>query len=55
LSFLPYKFIIVSVLQQTEDGKTIAEAETEPVTIFGIDGLLAWAQDFERKLEDLQP
>jgi len=50
-----YKFMILPVLQDVDDdGKVTAEAQPEqPDTVFGIDGLLVYAHDFEERLATL--
>jgi len=51
-NYRPYKFVIVPVLQEVdEDDRVIRElAQQEPTTVFGIDGLHAFANSFEFEL-----
>src|SRR5215471_13405274 len=48
----PYKFLVVSVVQQVdEDGTVLAEASTEePDVCFGVAGLISYAESFEQIL-----
>jgi len=48
----PYKFLIVSVVQQVdEEGTVLAEASTEePDVCFGIRGLINYAENFDQIL-----
>jgi hypothetical protein len=50
--FRPYKFLVVSVLQEVDDeGKVVREAVSEqPTVVFGIDGLQRYAETFELEL-----
>lgn len=49
-----YKFLIMPVLQDVDDdGKVTGEAQPEqPDTVFGIDGLLGYAHQFEQVLTE---
>lgn len=52
MSFRPYKFLIIPVIQEVdEDGNVIQEMSPEqPHTVFGIDGLRSFAETYELDL-----
>lgn len=57
MSLRPYKFQIVAVCQQVEDDGVVGEQvvggpDGQPVTVFGVDGLHAFADSFEQKLKE---
>jgi hypothetical protein len=52
----PYKFQIVAVCQRVEDGAVVGEElvtgkDGQPVAVFGVDGLRAFADSFEDQLK----
>jgi hypothetical protein len=52
MSFRPYKFLVVPVVQEVDDdGNVLREITTEtPVAVFGVDGLQRFAETFELDL-----
>jgi hypothetical protein len=52
MSYRPYKFMIVSVVQEVDDEGTVVQELTQenPVSVFGIDGLHRFADSFELDL-----
>jgi len=52
MSYRPYKFLVMPVVQEiAEDGTVIQEAQPEqPLTVFGVEGLIEFAQGFEETL-----
>jgi hypothetical protein len=52
MSYRPYKFVIMPVIQEVdEDGNVIQEMSPEqPQIVFGIDGLRRFAETFELDL-----
>lgn len=46
----PYKFIVQAVVQEIEDDIVKGEKVSEPVIVFGVDGLEEWAKNFPEKL-----
>lgn len=52
LTFRPYKFLIIAVIQEVdEDGNVVRELNAEnPTTVFGVDGLVRYAETFELDL-----
>jgi len=57
VSYRPYKFLIVPVIQEVdEDGNVIQEMSPEqPQTVFGLDGLQRYAETFELDLAARMP
>jgi len=53
MAYKPYKFLIVSVVQEVDDdGKVLNELVQEnPTSVFGIDGLHEYAERFELELQ----
>ena len=51
LSLRPYKFLIVAVVQKVENGEVVRELVAEtPTSVFGVEGLRRFADEFERDL-----
>lgn len=52
MSYRPYKFLIVPVIQEVdEDGTVVQEMSPEqPQTVFGVEGLRVFADTFELDL-----
>ena len=57
MDYRPYKFLIVPVIQEVdEDGNVTQEMSPEqPQTVFGVDGLRAFAETFELDLAARTP
>jgi hypothetical protein len=54
----PYKFQIVAVCQQVEDGQVVGEQivagpDGQPLVVYGLDGLREFADTFQAKLADV--
>lgn len=56
-NYRPYKFLVVSVIQEVDDeGQVVQELTTEkPTAVFGLRGLHEYADNFERELADRIP
>ena len=61
MTLRPYKFQIVPVVQEIDaDGNVVGEqtlastAGGQPVTVFGLDGLRAFADTFQARLEQAE-
>jgi hypothetical protein len=52
MSYRPYKFLVVPVVQEVDDeGMVVQELQPEqPVSVFGIEGLRRFADTFENDL-----
>ena len=53
MSYRPYKFLIISVVQEVEDesGEVINELVQEnPTAVFNVDGLRKYADNFEAEM-----
>lgn len=55
MTLRPYKFQIMPVCQRVEDGVVVGEhtltsGNGQPIVVFGIDGLRAFADGFEDQL-----
>jgi hypothetical protein len=47
--YKPFKFVVTAVALKV-DGEVFTEVEANPVTIYGIQALVEWAQAFEENL-----
>lgn len=54
MSLRPYKFVIQAIVQQVEDDTVVGENVSEPVTLFGADAVVEWAESFTDKLAALE-
>jgi len=46
-TFRPYKFLVVAVHQiLDEEGNVVGEAQADPETLFSLDQLAAWVEDY---------
>lgn len=50
MTLRPYKFIVQAVVQQVDGETVVGESAAEPVTLFGADALVAWAEGFDEQL-----
>lgn len=51
--YRPFKFVIQAVLIEEDGDRVVGEVTAEPTTAYGLDGLAAYAADFQRELEQL--
>jgi hypothetical protein len=51
----PFKFIIKTVLLETEDGDPIGEQLMEEVVVYGEKGLLAWLENLKANIPTEAP
>lgn len=54
MTLRPYKFIIQAVVQQIEDDAVVGETASDPVTLFGSEAVVEWAESFAEKLAALE-
>jgi hypothetical protein len=51
MSYKPFKFVVTATALQTDDDdQIIGEAHSDPVTLYGVEALVEWAQGFEESL-----
>jgi hypothetical protein len=51
MTYKPFKFVVTAVVLKVEDDDQIlGEVESNPVTLYGVDALVEWAQAFEENL-----
>ena len=55
MTLRPYKFVVVAIVQQAnEDGSVTGELRSEPVEVFGLNGLTEWAAGFPAELTEAE-
>lgn len=50
MTLRPYKFIVQAVVQQVENDDVVGEVSAEPVTLFGAQAVVEWAESFADQL-----
>jgi hypothetical protein len=50
MSYKPFKFTITAVALQVDGDQILGEVEANPVTLYGVEALVEWAQAFEDNL-----
>jgi hypothetical protein len=50
MTYKPFKFVVTAVVLSMDDDQILGEVESNPVTLYGIDALVEWAQVFEENL-----
>jgi hypothetical protein len=54
VAMVPYKFILVSVVQEIdEEGTVVGERTSDEVTVFGLHGLVKFAENFHMLIPDV--
>lgn len=54
MNLRPYKFIVQAVVQQVEGDDVVGESAAEPVTLFGAQAVVEWAEGFADQLATLE-
>jgi hypothetical protein len=51
MTFRPFKFVVTAVCLKVDDNDQIlGEVEANPVSLYGVEALVEWAQAFEENL-----
>jgi hypothetical protein len=50
MSYKPFKFVVTAVVLKVEDDQILGEIEANPITLYGVEALVEWAQAFEENL-----
>jgi hypothetical protein len=50
MSYKPFKFTVTAVCLHVDGDQILGEIEANPVTLYGVDALVDWAQAFEENL-----
>jgi hypothetical protein len=51
MTYKPFKFTVTAIaLSVDDDDRILGEIEANPVTLYGVDALVEWAQAFEENL-----
>jgi hypothetical protein len=48
----PYKFAVQAIIQRVVDDRVTEELSSEPVVVFGIEGLEEYTENFEENLNN---
>jgi hypothetical protein len=50
MSYKPFKFVVTAVVLSMDDDQILGEVESNPVTLYGVEALVEWANSFEENL-----
>jgi hypothetical protein len=50
MTYRPFKFVVTAIVLRVDDDQILGEVEANPVTLYGIEALIEWAQAFEENL-----